>query len=239
MRAIGASLGLTVAGFVVPLALVLIVGSILAGFGISLSQDSTPRITYPIVTLVQGAGFVIAVGGFVRLFDARGLIHARLPTLRELAVVVGGLAALLVALAGVSAIYSRLDIATAQNQIVQVGRDHPRLMLYMLPLAVLVIGPTEELLFRGAIQGLLRRAYTAGPAIVLASVFFALAHASALTAAATLPAKVATLSAILVLSLVLGGVYEYTDNLVVPALVHGLYDVVVFAAIYVEVTGGI
>lgn len=235
--AIGTSLGLTVMGFFVPLLLVLLVASIFANAGVPLSTERNPLVTYPTLTVIQGAGFAIVVAIFIRVIDLPGLIQARVPTLRELAMIVGGLIALLGALAGVSVLYAQLDVATAQNQIVGIGRQHPTLMLYMLPLAILVIGPTEELLFRGAIQGILRRVYTAGPAIVLASLFFALAHFTALGSAATLLAKAATLTAILVLSLVLGAVYEYTDNLVVPALVHGLYDAVIFVAIYLQAMG--
>jgi hypothetical protein len=45
------------------------------------------------------------------------------------------------------------------------------------------------------------------------------------------------LSALFALSLVLGATYEYTDNLVVPSLVHGAYDAIIFTLIYAQATG--
>ena len=41
------------------------------------------------------------------------------------------------------------------------------------------------------------------------------------------------------LSLILGILYEYTDNLVVPILVHGAYDAVLFSLQYLMATGQI
>ncbi|PSP27117.1 CPBP family intramembrane metalloprotease, partial [Halobacteriales archaeon QH_2_65_14] len=41
-----------------------------------------------------------------------------------------------------------------------------------------------------------------------------------------------------VLSLVIGWLFEHTDTLVVPALVHGLYNAVLFLALYVYLSSG-
>jgi membrane protease YdiL (CAAX protease family) len=42
-----------------------------------------------------------------------------------------------------------------------------------------------------------------------------------------------------VLALVLGVAYEYSDNLVVPALIHGTYNAIQFANAYLSATGGL
>ena len=42
-----------------------------------------------------------------------------------------------------------------------------------------------------------------------------------------------------VLGCILGYVYERTANLVVPALVHGAYNAILFSMLYVQVNGGV
>jgi membrane protease YdiL (CAAX protease family) len=42
-----------------------------------------------------------------------------------------------------------------------------------------------------------------------------------------------------VLGCILGFVYEQTDNLVVPALIHGVYNAILFSLLYVQVSGGV
>jgi len=46
-----------------------------------------------------------------------------------------------------------------------------------------------------------------------------------------------TLLGLVPISLLLGGLYEYTRNLVVPILVHGTYDAIIFLALYAVATG--
>jgi len=47
----------------------------------------------------------------------------------------------------------------------------------------------------------------------------------------------ATLATVLVLGGVLGVIYEKSRNLVVPAIVHGLFNTVQFVAVYATSTG--
>jgi len=231
---IAACIGLAVVGFLVAIAVVLSGVSVLEALGISIRDR--PVAFYPTATVLQGLGFGLAVGGYVAATRRTDLIRARVPSIRDIAWAVAGVVALFGVLVLVSAIISELGAETAQNRITQVGSENPAVMLYMIPLAFLVIGPGEELLFRGAIQGLLRGVYAPGPAVVIASALFAVAHFQALLGSST-NAKAVTIGALFVLSLVLGVVYEFTDNLVVPALVHGAYDAVIFVAIYAQATG--
>lgn len=102
------------------------------------------------------------------------------------------------------------------------------LFLAFVPLALFVIGPAEELLFRGVIQRYLREVTGPRVAITLASLPFALYHAG--NYAAYPPLGIALgVAFIFVLSLGFGALYEWTDTLWVPIAVHGLYDVGVAA----------
>jgi hypothetical protein len=235
LRAVGTGIGLTVGGFAVAIVVVAL-GAFVVLPLLGIDLQNQPTLTYPVTTILQGVGFGLAVAGYLKISGRTGLVKARLPGLRDIAATVAGVVLLLLALAGVSYLFQLFGIQAAQNQIEEVGMNNPEVMLYMIPLAFLVIGPGEELLFRGAIQGLFRKSYAPVPAIALSSALFAVAHIVALSAG-SLGAKAATISALFALSLILGAVYEYTDNLVVPSLVHGAYDAIVFSAIYAQATG--
>ncbi|MDZ7786995.1 MAG: CPBP family intramembrane glutamic endopeptidase [Halofilum sp. (in: g-proteobacteria)] len=77
-------------------------------------------------------------------------------------------------------------------------------------------GVGEELLFRGVIQAGVSQGFGAWQGLVVASVLFGLMHAlsRAYFVLATL------------MGLYLGALYQITDNLLLPALVHGLYDAI-------------
>jgi membrane protease YdiL (CAAX protease family) len=90
-----------------------------------------------------------------------------------------------------------------------------------------VVGPVEELLFRGVVQGGVRRAFDAVPAVLIASLAFGLIHLPSVSG--TPVERWAYVGVVVVLGSVLGALYEWTDNVVVPGLAHGVYN----AAIYV------
>jgi len=94
------------------------------------------------------------------------------------------------------------------------------------------VGPAEEYLFRGLIQGYLDRSFSTAGAIGWAAALFTLVHVPNLLAAPA--AAPVSLPVWLTLGLVLGWLYERSGTLTVPALVHGLYDVVVFVLLFAE-----
>jgi membrane protease YdiL (CAAX protease family) len=98
----------------------------------------------------------------------------------------------------------------------------------------LVVGPSEEVLYRGIVQGRLRESLPAVPAIAIASGIFAFIHVMALTGGVS--GRLTTVAILFFPSLVFGAVYEYTENLVVPALLHGLHNAVIFTLLYITVT---
>ena len=99
----------------------------------------------------------------------------------------------------------------------------------------MLIGPGEELLYRGLIQGLFKESFGPLRAIVLASGLFAVVHVFSLSGTG----KLTYIVIVFGLALILGGIYEYTDNLVVPAFIHGTYNAVQFALAYLQTTGGL
>jgi membrane protease YdiL (CAAX protease family) len=181
----------------------------------------------------QFVGFGIAGVGFLFVTDQVDLVPIRTPTRADLKWLAGGFAGLIALYVVVAAGLSALGIEGADSAIVAQGSDQPIYFLYLIPVTILLVGPTEELIFRGIVQGLFRRAYGPTVAVAGASAVFAAIHVTSYSGDGLL----ATLATVLVLGGVLGVVYEKSENLVVPAVVHGLFNTVQFAAVYATTTG--
>ncbi|WP_251341639.1 CPBP family intramembrane glutamic endopeptidase [Haloplanus halophilus] len=187
--------------------------------------------------VLQFVGFGVAVGGYLAITGERDLLQIRSPTLRHLGLIVVGVVVLVGAQLLIARLLAALSVEVAQNQVVVTGQQDPRYFLYMIPVAILLVGPFEELVFRGGVQGILRRTWGPSVAIALSSVLFGLVHWIALTGGGGSRVPYVTVAA--TLGLVLGYLYERTRNLVVPAVVHGLYNTVLFGAQYLVATGAV
>jgi hypothetical protein len=183
--------------------------------------------------------FVVGLGylqwrGELWPFDT-DLFDLSVPGLRDLGVAAVGLVGLFVLLAVASSVLTALGIESSTNTAITTGLENPVLLLYFVPIAFLLNGPAEEFLFRGIVQGLFRDAYGVVPGILASSAVFGVVHFLALSGGNVL----ATLAVIGLLGVVLGVLYEVTDNLVVPSLVHGAFNAVQFLAIYASATGAV
>jgi membrane protease YdiL (CAAX protease family) len=229
------AIGLTFGSFAVGNIVVLAAVLALTAIGVSVSTRPSLRILLSTV-LLQGASF----GGLGLLYlKVRDLgfnfVPFTIPDLRDIGVTVIGLLALLGLLLASSSLISYFGLETAQNQIAEVGRQNPAVLLLLIPLSFVVVGPGEELLFRGLVQGTLRESFHPVRAIVLASALFASLHLFSLSG----EGRLVYVGLVFVLALVLGGTYEYTGNLTVPAVIHGAYNAVQFASLYLATTGGL
>lgn len=180
---------------------------------------------------LQGIAFPLVAWAYVR---RRGVgwsyVPASIPSLGAVKYVVGGYFAAFGALLVVSVLLTIISVEPAQNTAGTTAVENPGIIPYLALLQFLLVGPGEELLFRGIIQGSLREHFDAWPAILLASLMFAPIHIFALSGG---PAAVATTIGILFLpSIVFGYLYEKTNNIVVPAFTHGLYNATLFGITY-------
>ncbi len=225
-------------------ALVLFVGGLVgAGFAVGLWEGTASALGVADGTtafqlgrtVFQFAGFVAPVGLFVAAAGDRSLLPAGVPDRRQAAYAVGGFLALYALQYGLLAALGAVGITPVQNRAIDPASHQPVYFLWMILLSVLVVGPAEELLFRGAIQGLLRRAWGPWPAVVGASALFGALHFS--VGAGPLPGVLAYVAIAFLLGMVLGIVYEQTGNLVVPALAHGLFNALAFGMQYLSVAG--
>ena len=233
--AVAVAIGLGVLGPLIALtsgAVVFAVDAVTGGLSLAVSL---------VLTLVLGQ--YVAFGGLAvaylswRGFDRDGIVSylgVRVPSLKEIGVVFGSWVVILVLILVVSSIVQLLGTETASNQSAELAMGNPAIIPLLIAASFLVIGPCEELLYRGVVQGRLRESLPAAPAIILSAAIFAAIHVMALTGGVS--ARLTTVTILFVPSLVFGAVYEYTGNLVVPALLHGLHNAVLFTALYVAVT---
>ncbi|SMO32822.1 CPBP family intramembrane glutamic endopeptidase [Halorubrum cibi] len=180
-------------------------------------------------TLGQFAGFLAAVGGYLVFTDQRDLLRVARPSLREVGIVVGAGVALLALQYGALFTLRQVGLSTGQNQAVVPAGDPVGYYLAMVAVSLLVVGPVEEILFRGVVQGGLRRAFDAAPAILIASALFGLVHLSGIQG--TRAEQWAYVGVVVVLGCVLGVLYERTENVLVPGLAHGVYNAAIYAVL--------
>ncbi|ELY62436.1 CPBP family intramembrane glutamic endopeptidase [Natronococcus jeotgali] len=234
IRSVLVGIGLAVGGIGVGQLVVLVTSLGLLAIGISVSDS--PAIQLGVSTvMVQGVTF----GGIALLylqFSERSLsfIHGRIPTRRDVAWTIGGFLALLATVWTVTMIIERLGTESAQNQIITLAGQEPSVFLLLIVFSFLLVGPGEELLYRGVIQGRLRETFSAPRAVILASALFAAIHGPSLQG----DGKWVYIVTVFLLALILGGAYEYTNNIVVPALIHGAYNATIFGAAYISTTQG-
>lgn len=240
--AIGTAIGLSIAGIGVPLIVLPLLALVLSPLGL----PGQPLLF--VLTLMQFAWF-----GFLGVWylrhrgygwdDVISYFGVRLPTLKELGLVIVTWFVMLIAAIIVGTILMEVvagilgveDTEPAENPVGEIIEQNPELVIGAVAFMFLVVGPTEEILFRGVVQNRLRERFSAVPAIAMASVLFALVHIVAL--AGQDPAGIAmTISILTVTSLGLGWIYEYTGNLVVPTILHGFHNSVIVVLIALVAT---
>lgn len=229
LRAFGVALAVGILGLVVAavLALAVVVPLILAG----IELGAFALLVISLVT-AQGIAFGGVALGYLRLRDlGPQYIGVRIPSLRDIIAAVSGYLLALVALVLGAVLVTLTQVETAPNQVSQIAAENPEVLLLLIPASFLLIGPGEELLFRGVVQNRLREGFGPVAGVVLASAIFAAIHFTALTGGAV--GRLATIGVLFFPSLVFGSVYELTGNLVVPAFVHGAYNATLFTLIYI------
>jgi len=242
IRSFTHSIGLVIGAFALSLAFAFVYYSILesAGFDVY-GPELLPAWASALVTALQFIAFYIVSLSYLRWRSSTGsLFGIGLPSLRDCGWVVLGFVILIGSLMVVTAVFSFFDITPAENVAITQGEKQPVYFLYLIPIAFFLNGPAEELLFRGLVQGLFRRAYGILPGVGIAAVLFGIVHVVALLPSD--PSTISLLTTLAVLSVlgaILGLIYERTQNLVVPMAIHALFNVFQFSIAYLRTTGRI
>jgi membrane protease YdiL (CAAX protease family) len=242
-RTFGAAAALSLGGIAILAGVTLAVGLVGALAGLAVGT-----VLVVSVALGQYLGFIGLGTLYLRVRgldwqEIRSYLGFGVPSVREVGVIVSGYLVIVVAtVVGLLLVAFRLVPEPAENEGAAVFASNPELIPTGIVVMFLVVGLCEEFLFRGIVQNRLRERLSAVPAVVVAGLLFASVHlVSVVSAGPGLgdPAAIATAIVLLVPpGLVLGAVYEYTGNLVVPWLLHSVHNSVLLGLLYVaEVTG--
>jgi membrane protease YdiL (CAAX protease family) len=231
---LGVAVGLAIGGMVLGVAAAILTLTVMNTAGVELPESISNVVLMMALQIGGLAGmaaiFLSATGRDI------GYVRLRKPSLKQLGIAFGSIFAMLIAVVAVSVVIESLGQEAAEHGTVNQIESNPKFALYMIPLAVLVIGPCEEFLFRGVIQTKLRGSFGTAGAVVATSAIFSSVHVPAYGGlSAGLESILVTLSVLFVLALILGTVYEKTDNLLVPIIAHGFYNAVLFGMVYVSV----
>jgi len=129
----------------------------------------------------------------------------------------------------------RLGIERDPQALFEIAQQDPFIFVLLGTLSLLVVGPTEELLFRGIIQTRLRETFGVASGLTIATALFAVIH---ITSYGSLAGGALGVSVLFLVGIVLAAAYEYTGNLVVVAVMHGLFNATQATLGYVGVRYG-
>ena len=241
---VGVAVGLAASGMLLGFLAIILIASAVRASGVVLPQSFSIVLS---ILALQGVGLVGTAVIYLSATDKDlSYVKLRFPSLKQVAVGIGSVFAMLIAVTSLSMLLQVLGQSAAEHGTVEQIQSNPGIALYMVPLSILVIGPCEELLFRGVIQTKLRESFSAVGGVGVASVIFALIHIPAYggdviadiiqqggVTLANLQSLGVTLSILFTLALVLGYAYEKTGNLTVSMIAHGFYNAVLFGFLYI------
>jgi len=187
------------------------------------------------VTLAVLGQVVFLALGYLFVSRRLGGVEAAVPSGGQLGLVaIGSVLVLAVTLGGTAAL-DAVGLAAPDDAMLVVAESSPWVLLAFAALSLVLVGPAEELFFRGAVQGNLRTAFGPVAAIGLTGLLFGAVHVTGFLSAgvALSPAVVGMLSLNVLSAVVFGALYERSGNLTVPALVHGLTNAVGLVVVYV------
>jgi membrane protease YdiL (CAAX protease family) len=192
--------------------------------------------TLPVVgaSVVAGeVGFVVVAVGFL-LATRRGFgyLDLDLPgSRRQWGLVAAFVVVAFVLRAVVLLGMSQAGLQPAPSKLAQFDLPFDLLATMLIPIMLFVVGPAEELLFRGVIQKYLREETSPRTAIVVAGLLFGSIHVLSVVRVGVV-ALVVTLAVITAVGLGLGWLYEYTGSLPAAMLAHGGYNALIVAVAY-------
>lgn len=203
----------------------IIVAIILFGLGIDFQEPSFP---VAILSLPVTEGIILAITLLFAKYEGASLrkLGLKKPSLRIM-VIVSFAAVLLLFLAGSISLVEEVVLGPDPEAELLAEAILPRDSLQLIALigiSLALVGPAEELAFRGFVQRGFVNSFGKGTGLVIASVLFGLLHGFN---------SLRSIIPVTVVSLFLGYIWQKTDgNTVASAWMHGLYDAIAIAITY-------
>ncbi|WP_416838995.1 CPBP family intramembrane glutamic endopeptidase [Haloferax sp. DFSO52] len=195
----------------------------------NISIDSTGS-TFLILALIPSQ-LAFALVGILVAIALLGGVSVSIPTRGDLRWVALGLVGSFAAVGLLVAASTVVDLSPVESVVGDAAVVDPTILVALALLSIFVIAPAEELLFRGAVQGRLRKTFGPLGAIVLASAIFASLHVFNFVGGGIV--ILVPVTALFLVGAVFGYIYERTENLAVPIAVHGLYNATLFLSSFV------
>ena len=219
--------GIVVSALVTNLAATLVAAS-------AVGSDVSKTIPFTTIVTASELAFLLVGVGYLR-FRSSFHLPVRMPTKRAVPYLAGGLAAGFVVFALqfaiTDAVVPGIELSPGFTQYSNVGRVAGSGLVAGAVLSLILIGPVEEFLFRGVIQERLLEALDPISAVGIAGVVFALFHFYPVALLSPPPVVLVHMAAYYTaMGVIFGWVYHRSDTLVAPALVHGLFNAVLFAS---------
>lgn len=143
---------------------------------------------------------------------------------------IGLIAGLAIGLVGISMVVSiiatTLEIETAKNSVTPLLQSSMANVYVFIILSILIVGPLEELFFRGTVQRYLRDGFSSKYAVIITALLFAGMHVTSMFGNVGIMGYGMYLVMLFAGGAILGYSYEYTDNLFVPMAGHGFYNAI-------------
>ena len=187
-----------------------------------------------VVTTVGSELAFLAVGAAFLWRRSSFRLPIRAPTRSDLPYLVGGLigsfCVAVLSLALTDAVVPAVELSPGYAEYSPLDTLTGPALAAAVVVSLLVIGPAEEFLFRGVIQGRLAETFDPGAAVGVAGVVFGLFHVYPVALLSPPPAALVHMAAYYTLmGAIFGWVYHRTDTLVGPAVVHGVFNAALFA----------
>jgi len=231
----GLTIAITVGLLIVAVLAQLIVGGVATLLYLSLG--GTFENPWAVVILTIPTQLVLLGVGYLFVTRRLGGLRVVVPSTTQLGLVAGATVLMLALNAAGNLALSRAGVVTPPDAMLIAASTQPLILLAFAVLSLVLVGPAEELLFRGAVQGNLRTAFGPAVAIGLTATVFGLIHVSNFLAVGA-PLTVAvwvSIGLVILNGVIYGGLYERTGNLTVPVLAHGLFNAVGFAFYFVTI----
>ena len=184
----------------------------------------------------------ITIGAIYLHYSGRGIeyIDIDISGKKQLRNLIVGVIALVAMLFLISLFTDLFQAESTQHSIQQsVSADQeldPRFLLIMMGLSLLIIGPSEEFVFRNLVQKRMYQSFSKVSSVIMSSVLFSLVHYPAY-ATGSMTEVLLSLLTVFGISITLGGIYAWVEDLVIVSLIHGMYNASIFGQWYLSLAG--
>lgn len=166
---------------------------------------------------------LVLIGVYLKYSNRLSVIHTSEPRKIILLWIVFGIGLLLLSNSVIAQLFAFFDVSIGANAGIENPSGNPVYYLYMIPIMILFVGPVEEIVFRGIMQGSFRENFSLHTSVIVTSIIFGLIHIPSIQSNGYIPV-ISYVIITCVLGLILGYIYERTEDIVVPCLTHGMYN---------------